>query len=652
MCLMLLQSCKEKPSYKSFSEFTQPTKSDLWLNYNEGLCEFKIWSPTATNVRLHLYKNGDGNNHINTYDLNSTSDGIWTIKINSNLKGLYYTYQTKINYEWQEETPGIYARAVGVNGKRAMVLDLESTNPMDWKNDTGPDLKSPNEAIIYEMHIRDFSIHETSGIRNKGKFLGVVEKGTKTSDGLKTGLDHLKELGITHVHLLPSFDYFTVDESNLDREQYNWGYDPLNYNVPEGSYSTNPYDAALRIKEFKQMVKSLHDNGIGVIMDVVYNHTGKTQNSNFNLEVPDYYYRQWDDGSYSDASACGNEVASERAMVRKFIVESVSYWAKEYHMDGFRFDLMGIHDIETMNAISESLYKINPNILLYGEGWLASNSPLPKKQRATKANVSKISKIAAFSDELRDGLKGSVFEKESQGFVSGAKNEETSIQFGIVGAIKHPQIAFTKVNYSNKAWAKEPWQSVSYVSCHDNHTAFDKLKLSNPNTSKKDIIAMQKLANAIVLTSQGISFLHSGSDFLRTKNGIENSYKSPDSINQIDWNRKSEYLDVFNYYKNLITLRKLHPAFRMTNAEDVINNLHFEKIANGIISYTLNNNANEDTWKRILVVYNANPDPILYQLEDSWNLVLEGDAFDFQGEKVINDTIKVPPISTLIAFQK
>ncbi|TVZ58964.1 pullulanase [Flavobacteriaceae bacterium MAR_2010_105] len=650
---MILISCTEKkPTYASYHDYPSPLETKLWLDYSKGQTTFKIWSPTAQMVKLNLYKESIDGEAFEHYEMESDDNGIWKKELKGDLNGTYYTYQVKINDTWLEETPGIYAKAVGVNGKRAMVLDMESTNPQGWNTDKGPTTSYPNEAIIYELHIRDLTIHPQSGSSMPGKYLGLVEKGTKGPKGVSTGLDHIKELGITHVHLLPTFDHYAINETKLDSAQFNWGYDPQNYNVPEGSFSSNPYKAEVRIKEFKKMVKTFHDNGIGVILDVVYNHTGRTENSNFNLEVPGYYYRHWEDGKLSDASACGNETASELPMMRKFIIESVAYWAKEYHLDGFRFDLMGIHDITTMNEVSKTLKAINPNIIIYGEGWTAGDSPLPIEERALKHNIQKMPEILAFSDDLRDGLKGSVFEDESAGFVSGAKNMEESIKFGVVGAIQHSQVDYKAVNYSNAPWTNEPWQSIAYVSCHDNHTLYDKLKISRPDADEATLIQMDKLANAIVLTSQGTAFIHAGAELLRTKKGEHNSYNLPDTINQIDWNWKFEYQNVFNYYKNLIALRKAHQAFRMVSANDVKTNLKFTNVENGLVSYRIENNANGDSWKNILVIYNANDHPVNYQLTEAWQLAVLGDAFYLDSGKKITKSINVPAISMLIAFQK
>ena len=650
MSITLLGSCKKQNA--DFLSYPTPVNENLWTNYSKESTLFKLWSPTAEEVTLRLFKTGNDSNSFETFSLESAKSGIWQKNLTKDLDGIYYTYQVKINGRWLEETPGMYAKAVGVNGNRAMVLDLNATNPDKWEKDKGPVISYLNKAIIYELQIRDLTIHPESGSSLPGSYLGLVEEGTKGAGNISTGIDHLKELGITHVHLLPTFDHYSIDETNLDTPQYNWGYDPQNYNVPEGSFSSDPFNAAVRIKEFKQMVKAFHDNDIGVILDVAYNHTGKTEEANFNQEAPGYYYRHWKDGSYADAAACGNETASERAMMQKFIIESVMYWTKEYHVDGFRIDLMGIHDITTMNKISDAVKKINPDALLYGEGWTAKDSPLPEEKRALKKHMKQLPQIAAFSDDIRDGIKGSVFEDESTGFISGAKNTEESIKFGVVGAIQHPQLDYEKVNYSNAPWALEPWQSINYVSCHDNHTLFDKLKISKPKADSEELIAMDKLANAIVLTSQGTPFLHAGVEMLRTKNGEHNSYNLPDSINQINWNWKTEHKEVLEYYKNLISLRKAHPAFYMKNATDVVNNLNFQTVKDGIVSYIIKDNANNDDWKNILIIYNAKNKTIFHEIKGTWQEGVSGDNFDLEGKRTLKNKIKVPALSMYIAFQK
>ncbi len=596
-------------SQQDYSKYPVYKGGDLGLTYSKTQSIFKIWSPTAEAVELLFYNEGSGGEPIKKVSLVKSDKGTWLAKLAGNHKGQYYTFRVKISGQWSNEVADPYTKATGVNGKRAMVVDLTETNPAGWQADKSPAFSATNnktDAIIYELHIRDASIAENSGIKNKGKFLGLTEEGTKSSEGLTTGLDHLKELGVTHIHLLPFFDYNSVDERREDNKQYNWGYDPLNYNVPEGSYSSNPHDGNIRIQELKQMIKAFHKNGMRVVMDVVYNHVADAKASSFNQIVPGYYFRHKKDGSFSDATACGNETASEMPMMRKFMLESLLYWVKEYHIDGFRFDLMGVHDIKTMNRIAAALHKIKPDILLYGEGWTAGDSPLPDSLRALKKNAAKLDRIAVFSDDVRDGIKGSVFDINDRGFASGKAGMEESVKFGIVAAANHPQVDFAKVNYSKKAYSAAPWNVITYCECHDNNILIDKLRLSCRDASKEEIEKMQQLALTIVLTSQGIPFLHAGTEFLRTKNGVENSYNSGDSINQIDWSLKSENLSVNKYIQKLITIRKSHPAFRMVTNEQILKYIRFDqRAAAGTIIYTINGAAMNDSWKKIMVAFNG-----------------------------------------------
>lgn len=592
----------------------------------------------ASKIKLRLYDAGNGGAAISTISMVKSINGTWLAVVNKDLKNKYYTFQVLQGGKWLLECPDIYAKAVGVNGTRGMVADMTATNPAGWQNDQKPALKNFTDIVLYELHIRDISISPNSGIKNKGKFLGLAETGTKSPDGEPTGLDHIKQLGVTHVHLLPAFDFNSIDETKPQDNKYNWGYDPLNYNVPEGSYSTNPYDGNVRIKEFKTMVQALHKKGLRVILDVVYNHTSDTKNSNFNQFAPGYFYRQNADGSYSNATACGNEVASERAMVRKFMIESVVYWAKEYHLDGFRFDLMGVHDIETMNQISAALHKTDPTIFIYGEGWTAGNSPLPEDERAVKKNAAKLNEIAVFSDDVRDGIKGGWSDVKEKGFVSGDTSKAESVKFGIVASTPNPQVDYSKVNYSKAPWAAEPFQTITYASCHDDNTLFDRLKISNPKASEAKLIKMDKLANAIVLTSQGVAFLHAGAEMLRSKQGLANSYNQPDSINQIDWSRKTKYKAVFEYYKGLIALRKNHPAFRMPSTKMIQTHLKFIDTGNaGIIAYRLSNNANGDSWKNILVVLNGRATTKSIRIpKGKWTLVADGNTVNEKGIKQVS----------------
>lgn len=598
---------------------------DLGLQWSPKQSIFKVWSPSATELELRLYPDAETATPEKTLPLAKGKNGAWAITVPGNLLGKLYTFRAMHQGRWSDEVPDPYAKAVGTNGKRAMVVDLAKTHPQGWGSDKAPVLKSPTDAIVYELHVRDASIADNSGIRNKGLFLGLTEKGTHNAAGQSTGLDHLKALGITHVHLLPSFDYNSVDESQPNKAQYNWGYDPLNYNVPEGSYATNAADGASRIREFKQLVHTFHQNGLGVVMDVVYNHTAQTEKSNFNQLVPGYYYRQNDKGVFSDASACGNETASDRPMMQKFILESLIYWVKEYHVDGFRFDLMGIHDIATMNLIAAELRKIKPGILLYGEGWTAGASPLPANQRAVKANAAQLKGVAVFSDDLRDGIKGSVFDINDKGFASGKPGMEESIKFGITAACQHPQVDYGKVNYSKKPYAAAPGNTVSYCECHDNHVLWDKLELSAKDATEDERRQMHQLALSIVLTSQGISFLHAGTEFLRSKQGVENSYKSSDSINAIDWSLKTQNKAVFEYVKALVAMRRAHPAFRLTTAAQVARLIRFEEnLPPQMVAYTLNGAAVKDSWKKIWVCFNgSNQSQQMTMPTGKWNIAIQ-----------------------------
>ncbi|WP_198952440.1 type I pullulanase [Mucilaginibacter sp. MD40] len=627
--------------------------TDLGVTYSPAKTLFKVWAPGASAVKLRLYANGEGDTALQTIDLTRKDNGTWAISIPGNIKNRYYTFQVMQDGKWLQETPDMYAKAVGVNGKRGMVVNLAQTNPGGWANDKKPPLKNFTDIVIYETHVRDISVDPNSGITHKGKFLGLAEVGTKSADGLTTGLSHIKELGATHVHLLPSFDFASIDETKPSNGQYNWGYDPQNYNVPEGSYATNAYDGNVRIREFKQMVQAMHANGLRVVLDVVYNHTSDTENSVFNQFVPGYFYRKTASGQYANGTGCGNETASEQPMMRKFMIESVLYWAKEYHIDGFRFDLMGIHDIATMNALSDALHKYDPSIFIYGEGWTAGESALPETLRATKAHTNQLHQIAAFGDDMRDGLKGGFSDVKSKGFVSGQPGTAESVKFGIAGAVQHPQINYTEVNYSKAPWAAQPSQAIDYVSCHDDNTLFDRLKIANPYATEEQLIKMDKLSQTAVLTAQGVAFLHSGAEFLRTKKGVANSYKSPDSINQIGWHRKAQYRQVYNYYKGLIALRKNHPAFRMPTAEMVQQHLKFNQTNdNDLIAFSLTGNANGDRWKNILVILNGNTSACEINLPGGkWTIAANGDKVNELGLGTSTQTISVPATTAYILYQ-
>jgi pullulanase len=652
LIVLVLAACHPKSMSDPDSIYTPSTTNDLGVHYTPDRTTFKIWSPVAHQVHLHLYQDAAVDQPIETHSLHREADGIWTLAIARDLNGLFYTFQVETENGKLEETPGIYAKAVGVNGKRGAIIDFSTTNPPGWQVDQRPPFVQRTGAVIYEMHVRDFSIHASTSHKYRGKYLGVAEGGTVNPTGQSTGLDHLVELGVTHVHLLPVFDFRSLDETKTDSAQYNWGYDPQNYNVPEGSYATDPYDPAARIREFKQMVQGLHARGLRVIMDVVYNHTGATYNSNFNLETPDYYYRKTADGKWSDAAACGNETASEQPMMRKYMIESCLHWVREYHIDGFRFDLMGIHDIATMNELTATLLKEEPTLLFYGEGWTAGASPLPDSLRALKKNTHLLNDVAAFSDDLRDALKGSVFDHQATGFVSGAVGVEPSIRFGVAGATRHPQVDYAAVNYSKSPWAREPWQCINYVSCHDNHTLWDKLAISASQASEATRIRMDRLANAIVLTSQGIPFLHAGEELLRTKKEVENSYNKPDSINQIDWNRKKGFEDTFTFYRELIALRKAHPAFRLTSTELVSKLVRFSDSPAGTVVYQISGRDVSDSWGEIFVAYNGNESEsaILLPTGD-WIVRHDGNQL-LKTTTKIRSKVKVPGISLMILSQQ
>ena len=592
--------------------------------YSKVKTLFKLNAPTTVNldgmtgattqidkkkqVEIHIYEDGQGGKAIKTIKMKASGENRWEATVKGDLKGKFYTFDIG-----KGETPGVFAKAVGVNGMRGAIVDMAETNPQGWENDQRPVIQSPADLVIYEMHWRDFSIDVSSGLKNKGKFLALTEP---------KAIEHLKNLGVNAVHILPSFDYASVDETKLDTPQYNWGYDPKNYNVPEGSYSTDPYNPVTRIKEFKQMVQALHKAGIRVILDVVYNHTFDIDHSNFQLTYPDMYYRKTADGKYSDGSGCGNETASEKPLMREFMLESVKYWIDEYHIDGFRFDLMGVHDIETMQQIRAEVNKIDPSIYIYGEGWSAGSCAYPTEKLAMKANTQQLNGIGAFSDDMRDALRGPFSDDHKGALLAGIPGEEESLKFGIVGGIAHPQVDMTKVNYDKKPWTNNPTEQVSYVSCHDDMCLVDRLKASIPSLTDKNIpekerkaelIRIDQLAQTAVFTSQGVPFILSGEEMLRDKKGVHNSYNSPDSINHLDWNNLQRYPQFFAYYKNLIQLRKNHPAFRLAIGDKVRQHLEFLPAVDSkgvkqdcLVGFLLKDLQGIDAWKNIIVIYNFN----------------------------------------------
>ncbi|WP_345074529.1 type I pullulanase [Hymenobacter fastidiosus] len=649
-------SPKPNPKRPDFAAYPTYGGSDLGLTFVQGHAQLRVWAPTADALQLKLYAAGTGGEPVATYAMQQSAGGTWVYKLPAPAPGRFYVVQATIQGRQMAEVPDPYVHAVGLNGLRGAILDPATANPADWFDDRRPPLKQATDIVIGEAHVRDLTMHPQAGIAPRGKFLGVADTGTKGPGGVSTGLRHLQELGITHLHLLPTNDFASVDESRLADNRYNWGYDPLHYSVPEGSYATDPADPAARIREFRQLVQTLHRRDLRLVLDVVYNHTANAARSSFDQLVPGYYYRQNPDGRYSDATACGNEVASERTMVRKLIVESVAYWAREYHVDGFRFDLMGVLDIRTMRAVRVALDEIDHSIFVYGEGWTAGASPLPETERAVKANLPKLDRVAAFGDELRDGVKGHYARQTEPGFASGQPGLEESVKFGIVAATQHPQLDYAKVNYSKAAWANEPGQAINYVACHDDRVLWDKLTVANPGATEAELIRMDLLSNTIVFTSQGVPFLPVGDEFLRTKGGSHNSYNLPDSVNQLDWARKSQYPGVLAFYQQLIAMRRAHPAFRLPTRALVQQHLHFlPAMPANTIGYQLQNHAGGDAWGTITVLFNGNRAPTAVPVPaGAYTVVLRGAELNTKGlEKLTHagQSLSLPASSALILVQ-
>lgn len=627
------------------------TGNDLGAVYSPKMTRFKVWAPEAESVKLNLYKQGEGDNLIEQHVMKKSANGTYVFEKQGDCNGIYYTY-TVVNHGEEQEAVDPYTKAAGVNGQRGMVINLAKTNPQGFELDGYRNPEHITDAIIYEGSVRDFTMDESSGVFHNGKFLGLTEANTTNHFGEATALDYISGLGVTHVQILPAFDFETVDEKN-QKAQYNWGYDPDNYNVPEGSYAVSPYDGAVRIQEMKQMVLALHSRGIGVIMDVVFNHTYRRDDSNLQKIVPGYYYRS-DETGYTDGSGCGNEVASDRPMVQKLIVDSLIYWAKEYHIDGFRFDLMGVLDIDTMNVIAERLKEIRPDIYLYGEGWNGGPSSLAEEKRAFKASAKKMPGIGMFNDDIRDTIKGSVFYDDHLGFVNGGTHLENALRYGITGAVAHPQVDYDA--YGSKPWAKEPGQSINYVSCHDNYTLWDKLSVSCPEASEEKKKAMNRLCAAIVFTSQGVPFIQAGEEFLRSKplpekkGFAENSYNMPDEVNSIKWDNIHEYPDMIAYYKGLMALRKAHPVFRMQSEAEMTQNLCFlSDTPENVVAYLLKGKGADDTPENILVIFNGNDEEILYNLpEGKWKILVDGKTAGADGKKIISEKADVEPLSALV----
>ena len=622
----------------------------LGPEYNPSGTRLRLWAPTAQKVSVNLYCRGDGGACMGTLPLEQHGQGVWSVYLPGDQHGHYYTFTVEVDGT-AYETGDPYARTAGVNGLRSMILDAPRIDPPDWNHDHRV-IVPASRRTVWEVSVRDFSQDPACGVRNawRGKFMAFTQKGTTLSSAgtFPTCLDYLKRLGVGYVQLMPIFDFGSVDESRPLTRQYNWGYDPTNYNVPEGSYSTDPTKGEVRVRECKEMIAALHAAGIGVIMDVVYNHMYRSENP-LNSTVPYYFFRQNPDGSFSNGSGCGNEFASERPMARKYLIDSVLYWAQEYHIDGFRFDLMGVHDIETMNEIRAAVDKIDPSIYIYGEGWSAGSCAYPQEKLAMKANTRQLNGIGAFCDDMRDALRGPFSDDTKGGFLVGVPGQEESIKFGIAGAIEHPQIDMTKVNYSKAAWTNEPSQMIAYVSCHDDMCLTDRLRATVPYITDDELIRLDLLAQTAVFTSQGVPFILAGEEMLRDKKGVHNSYKSPDSINRLDWNNLKRYPQVFDYYRGLIALRKAHPAFRMGTADEVRRNLEFLDAPEGVVAFRLKNNAGGDTWKNIYVVLNSQKTPQSIQVaEGSYTAVVGHGKVNLDGLGLVGSTLTAAPQSALI----
>ncbi len=620
---------------------------DLGLKITGSDAIFKVWSPVATSIKLKLFKD-DKTEKFESFEMKKQDKGIYVYNLELAHKYRYYTFEVEC-FGKVNEAVDIYARGVGTNGERAMIVNLENTNPAGFRSHSFENTKSITDAIIYEIHVRDLSMSENSGIKNKGKFLGFTEHNTVNSFNQSTGLSHIVELGATHVHLLPSFDYKSIDESDLDKNDFNWGYDPQNYNTPEGSYSTNPEDGHTRIREMKAAIFAMHDAGLGVIMDVVYNHTYDTKISNHEKFVPGYYYRCDEFGKLTDGSACSNETASERYMVRKHFIESLVYWAKEYKIDGFRFDLMGLHDVDTMNEIRDALDNVRPNIIIYGEGWCGGPTPLPEDKRALKKNAPLTDyRVAYFSDDVRDGVKGDVFVDETPGFVNGGLESLEDVKFGIVGSVKHKQVNIEDVKYSDEFWACEPTQTVTYVSAHDNLTLFDKFIKTCPDASEEELVKMNKLACFITHISQGALFFQAGEEFARTKNGDENSYKSPDSVNQIDWDRKKEYKDLFDFYKGMIELRKSDEVFRLDKTAKVNKKVSFGECNEQFL--TVKYKTSSKDYSEYTAFVNASDNPKVCKLDSNseYIVLVDGEVAGVEPLDLVVGEITIPPKTAVL----
>ncbi|MBE6203666.1 MAG: type I pullulanase [Rikenellaceae bacterium] len=619
-----------------------PEKPIEEMTYTPEKCHFELWAPTAERVVVRLY---NGDLFAEELEMTQAEDGLWSADALGDKRGMYYAFQVTIDGKPLKETAGIFARALNVNGDRGAIINLDETDPKGWNNDKSPKVK-PSETVIYEMHYRDMTAHASAGSANPGKYIAMAERGTRSFEGKSTGLDHLVEMGITHVHLLPTADFGSIDESRSSKE-YNWGYEPKNYNTPEGTYATNVTKPETRIREFKSLVKALHDAGICVVLDVVYNHTTSVENCGFELTAPGYFYRMREDGSFANGSGCGNETASEKPMMRKYMVESLEYWVKEYHIDGFRFDLMAIHDIETMNLIKERLTALNPDILLYGEGWAAMDPLYDESKLAFKRYTYQMPGVAAFSDDIRNALRGAL-DLSIGGFVHGVAGNKEALKFGIVGGVEHPE-----VEHVEAAWCANPRQHISYVSCHDDHNLRDRLELLSPDADEEELLKMDKLAQFGVFTSQGVPFIFCGEEMFRTKQHEKNTYNMSDKYNAIDWSNKQTYGDLVEYYKGLIALRKAHPAFSLGDANLVRQHLRFIDNPNeAAVGFYLFDIEGIDSAKSIVVLMNGSRESVTFDIPvGDYKWVADGNTIvpNGMGNVTVNDgKFTVPPITGII----
>ena len=646
-------SAQTNSSYdRQFISWPVYSGDDLELTVNDRGTSFRLWSPKAQEAIVNLYDNGHTGKPYSTLPMKfDPATGTWSASLPEKLYGKFYTFRVKNDGNWLPETPGVWAKAVGVNGKRAAIIDFAGTDPEGWENDRGPGMKNFTDAVIYEMHHRDMSMDPSSGIANKGKFLALTEEGTVSPLGEKTGIDHLKELGVTHIHILPSYDYNSVDEANLHENQYNWGYDPQNYNTPEGSYSTNPSDPATRVREMKEMIKALHNAGIGVVMDVVYNHTYRLDSWLWRT-VPWYYYRQEEDGSPSNGSGCGSDLATERSMCAQYILDSVLYWAEEYHIDGFRFDLMGLLDVPLMNRIRRELDRRwgRGEKLILGEPWAAAETAaVPGTVLASKEHLTELDAgVSAFCDNTRDAVKGDLWSEDAAGFVNGGGLDADRLACCIKGWASGPESV-----------VKSPSQTVNYLSCHDDWTLWDRLVYTGDKALRfqrcpPDLLRQNRLAAAIYFTCQGCLFLLSGEEFARTKQGVKNTYASPLEINQLDWTRAWANRQLADYYRGLIALRMRLPGLQDKTAAAGSRVLAGTSPGKDCAAVLLDNTGAGSPWKRLFMAYSAAPEAVSLTLpQGDWDVLADAESsFAWQKPRAIKASAPLEPVSALILGQR